>query len=107
IRPLTASLQVPDQTVPNVSIDLAVHARGVPKGKVVPPAFQVPIELSDQNRNRLKALMTVRHFMQLLPLPLDRLVRRKHVQIFAGASLQIAVPPKPVSQKVQARSFFP
>jgi hypothetical protein len=43
-------------------------------------------------------LMTVRHFAQLFPLPLDRLARRKHIQIFSIASFQIAVIPKRVSR---------
>src|ERR1039457_6768418 len=105
VRPLAAALQMLDETAPNVSIDLAVGARGIPKGKVVRPPFQVPIQLANQHRDRLETLMTVGHFVQLRPLPLDGLLRRKHVQVFPVASFQIAVIPKRVSQKVQAGSF--
>jgi len=35
-----------------VFIDLIESATGVAETKVVPPAFQVPIQVSDQGRNR-------------------------------------------------------
>src|SRR6267154_5195301 len=101
VRPLAASLQMLDETALNIAIDLTVDAHGVPDGKVVRPASQMPIQLSNQNRNRLETLMTVGHLVQLLPLPLDRFLRRKHIQIFPSASFQIAIIPKRVSQKVQ------
>jgi hypothetical protein len=96
-----------DQATAHVPVNLPVNAAGVPNGKVVRPPFQVPIQLANQCRDRLEALMTVRHFVQLLPLPLDRLLRRKHIQVLLVAPFQIAIIPKRVSQKVQARSFFP
>src|SRR6267154_628335 len=102
VRPLTAALQMLDQTALNMALDLTVGAHGVPDGKVVRPSFQMPIQLSNQHRNRLKALMTVSHFVQLLPLPLDRLFRRKHIQVLPVAALPVAIVPKRVSQKVQA-----
>src|ERR1035441_6086465 len=70
-----------NQATAHVPVDLPVRTRGVPNGKVVRPPFQMPIQLSNQCRDRLKALMTVRHLVQLLPLPLDRLRRRKHIQV--------------------------
>ena len=100
IRPLAAALQMLDQTALNMAFDLTVGARGVPNGKVVRPSSQVPIQLSNQDRDGLKTLMTVRHFVQLLLLPLDRLLRRKHIQILPIASFQIAIVPKRVAQKV-------
>jgi hypothetical protein len=62
-----------DQTALNMAFDLAVSARGIPNGEVVRPSFQVPIQLSNQDRDRLNALMTIRHFVQLFPvdLPLE------------------------------------
>ena len=62
-----------DQTVPNIAFDLTVGTGGVPEGKVVHPSFQVPIQLANQGWNRLETLTTLSHFVQLLPLPLDRL----------------------------------
>src|ERR1017187_1167938 len=62
-----------DQATAHVPVNLPVNAAGVPNGKVVRPPFQVPIQLSNQARDRLEALVTIRHFVQLLPLPLDRL----------------------------------
>src|SRR5215472_897240 len=94
VWPLAASLQMLDQTVPNVALDLTVGTGGVPEGKVVHPAFQVPIQLSNHDRDGLMTLMTVRHLMQLLPLPLDRFPRRKYLQVLPTASFQIAVIPK-------------
>jgi hypothetical protein len=107
VRSLTAALQMLDQTALNVVLDLTVDAGRVSEGKVIDPAFQMPIQLSDERRNRLKTLMTVSHLVQLLPLPPDRLLRRKHIQVFLCASFQIAILPKRVSQKVQARPWFP
>src|ERR1700676_2029813 len=92
---------MPDETASHVPVDLPVHASGVPEREVVRPAFQVPIQLSNQSRDWLEALMTVGHLMQLLSFSLDRFVRRKHIQVFPSASFQIAVVPKRVSQKVQ------
>src|ERR1039458_6485095 len=81
------------------SNDLPVRTRGVPNGKVVRPPLQVPIQLPNQCQDRLKALMTVRHLVQLLPLPLDSLFRRKHIQVLLIAPFQIAIIPKRVSRK--------
>jgi hypothetical protein len=75
-----------DQTVPNIAFDLAVGADGIPQGKVVRPTCQVPIQLANQDRYRLEALVTIRHLMQLPPLPLDGFLRRKHIQVFLAAS---------------------
>ena len=79
-----------------IPIDLTVDTRGVPNGKVVHPTSQVPVQLSNQDRDWFEALMTVRHFVQLLPLLLDCLRRRKHIQVLLIASFQIAVVPKRV-----------
>src|SRR6516225_6850433 len=98
VWPLAAPLRVLDQTVPNVAFDLTVGTRGIPEGKVVHPSFQVPIQLSNQDRDRLMALMTVGHLTQLLPFPLDRLFRREHVQVFSIASFQITVIPERMSR---------
>jgi hypothetical protein len=101
VWPLAASLQMSDQTVPNVAFDLAENTGGIPEGKVVRPSFQVPIQLPNQDRNWLMALMTVRHFVKFLPFPLDCLTRRKYIQVFPIASFQIAVVPKCVAQKIR------
>ena len=44
-----------DQATAHVPVNLPVNAVGVPNGKVVRPPFQVPIRLSNQARDRLKA----------------------------------------------------
>src|SRR5260370_6844241 len=96
-----------DQTALNIALDLAVGAHGVPKGKVVRPSLQVSIQLSNQDRDRLEALMTIGHLGQLLPLSLDRLLRRKHIQVVPVSPFAVAVVPKRVSPKVQTGSFLP
>jgi len=101
IGPLAAALQRLDRTALNMAFDLAVGAPGIPEGEVARPSFQMPIQLSNQDRDRLKALMTIRHFVQLFPFPLDRLLRRKHVQIFPRTSFQIAVVPKRLSRPLE------
>src|SRR5260370_23656059 len=96
-----------DQTALNIALDLAVGAHGVPKGKVVRPSLQVSIQLSNQDRDRLEALMTIGDLVQLLPLSLDRLLRRKHIQVVPVSPFAVAVVPKRVSQKVQTGSLLP
>src|SRR5260370_8654574 len=96
-----------DQTALNIALDLAVGAHGVPKGKVVRPSLQVSIQLSNQDRDRLEALMTIGHLVQLLPLSLDRLLRRKHIQVVPVSPFAVAGVPKRVSQKLQTGSLLP
>ena len=105
--PLAASLQMSDESVAHLPVDFPVSACRIAIGKVVCPAFQVPIQFAYQYRDRLETLMTIRHFVQLIPFLLDGLRRRKHIQITTVASFQIAVVTKPVPQKVQTLSLFP
>src|SRR5579872_288262 len=107
IWPLAAALQMPDQTVPNIALDLTVGAGGVAKREVVHPTSQMPIQLANQDGDRLEALTTPGHLMQLFPLSLDRLPRREHVQVLPIPAFPIPVIPKRVSQKVQTRPFLP
>jgi hypothetical protein len=86
---------------------LAAYTGCLRCGKVVHPTLQVSVQLSDQYRDWLMALMTVRHFVQLLPLQLECLDRRKHIQVFPIASFPVAVVPKRIPQKVQTCPFFP
>src|SRR5690349_19023360 len=72
VWPLAAPLQMPDQTALNIAFDLTVGAGGIAERKVVRPTFQMPIEFSNQARDRLEALMTPGHLAQLCPLSLDR-----------------------------------
>src|SRR5258706_2741155 len=96
-----------DQTVLNVALDLTVGTQGIPKGKVVRPAFQMSIDLANEHRNRLETLMTIGHFVQLFLFPLDCLLRQKHIQILSIASSPITVVPKRLPQKVQTLPLFP
>jgi hypothetical protein len=70
-------------------------------------ASQMPIQFPNEDRDWLMVLMTTRHLPQLLALPLDRLLRRKHIQIVSIASFQITVVPKCVTQEAQTYPFFP
>src|SRR5947209_13775604 len=96
VRSLAAALQMLDQTALNVAFDLTVRAHGVSQGEVVRPSFQMSVQLANQDRNRLEALLTVRHLMQLYPLPLDGLWRRKHIQVFSVPAFPVSVIPKRV-----------
>src|ERR1035437_3155586 len=96
IWPLAAAAQMLDQTALNMALDLTVGAAGAPEGKVVRPTFQAPVLLSNQGWDRLETLMTVGHLVQLLPLPLDRFHRRKHILPGPSADLSTrAVPNHP------------
>jgi hypothetical protein len=107
IRSLAPPLQMPEQTVPNVAFDLTVGTGWVPEGEVVYPTSEMPIQFPNQDRDRLVALMTTRHFVQLFPFPPERLLRRKHVQVLPMTSFQIVVVPKRKPQKIQTRALFP
>ena len=96
-----------EQTVPNVAFDLTVGTGWVSEGEVVYPTSEMPIQFPNQDRDRLVALMTTRHFVQLLPFPPERLLRRKHVQVLPVTTFPIPVISKRVPQKVQTRPFFP
>src|SRR5438128_9462659 len=84
-------------------VDLTKRVPWISELEVVAPAFQVPIKLVNQCRYRLMALMTVRHLRQLVPFPLQRLLRRSHMQIPVAAAIPVAVPAKCETQKVQTR----
>ena len=99
--PLAAPVQVSEQTVADMPVDLAKRVSRISKLEVVAPAFQVPIEPINQFRYRLMALMTVRHLRQLVPLPLQRLLRRPHMQVLVSATVPVALPAECVAQKVQ------
>jgi hypothetical protein len=75
------------ETIANVRVDLSEgHAR-VSKVEVVLPAFQVPVQLLNQLRDRLRALSMIGHLVQLFPLLLQGLCRRAHIQIPATRAL--------------------
>src|SRR5882724_1320859 len=94
---LAAPSEMLHQTASYVPVDLPVGCDRIPDRKVTGPTFQLPVEFVDQNRNRLEALMTIRHFMQLLPLLLQRLLRRIQVQVFLRSPLQVHDVPERVS----------
>jgi hypothetical protein len=103
IRPLTAPLQVPDQTVAYEPVDLPPGPARITVAEVIRPASQVPIQPGRQLRQRGVTLTRMGHRPQLLPLPGQRVLRRKHIQISgASASLTGPVLAKRVSQKIQA-----
>src|SRR6202035_4484966 len=104
--PLAASSQVLRKTITNVQVDLSESHAWISEGEVVLPAVQVSVELLNQVRERLPALMTICHLMQLLPFPLQRFGRRSHVQILPAPTSQVAVVSERESQKVQLLSFF-
>src|SRR5260370_30842981 len=105
--PLAASSQVLRKTITNVQVDLSESHAWISEGEVVLPALQVPIELLNQVRERLPALTTIRHLMQLLPFPLQRFCRRPHVQVLPAPTPQVPVVPERESQQVHLFSFFP
>ena len=59
------------ETVVHVPVDLAKRRAGVAEAKVVRPAFQMPVQLPNQHRDRLEAAASAGQLPQLLPLPLD------------------------------------
>src|SRR6266581_4382802 len=81
IRPLTAPLQVPDQTAAYEPVDLPPGPARIPITEVVGPAFQMPIQPRHQLRQRSVTLTHIGQRPQLLPLPGERFLRRQHIQI--------------------------
>ena len=58
-RPLAASSQMVIETLLDVAVDPPVSRPCIAKREVVPPAFQVPIQLRNQSRQGLMALTMV------------------------------------------------
>src|SRR5882724_10544523 len=104
--PLAAPFQMLLETVMNVPIDRAKSLRGIAKIEVVLPAFHLPVHLVNQVRNGLIALPMISHLMQLLPLLLQSLSRRTHVQISPSTTLQVVVIAEREAQKVQVFPFL-
>src|SRR5258708_5759471 len=98
--PLAAPVQMSEQTLADMPVDLAKRLPRITVLKVVRPTFEVPIQPRNQFRDRLMALTTVRHLLQPVPLPLQRLLRRPHVQISLGAPIAVAMLAKRLSQIV-------
>ena len=104
--PLAAPFEMLLQTVSNVRVDLPEGLSRIAKIEVVRPAFQMPVQVLHQSRDRLITLPMVSHLMQFVPFPLQRLLRRRHIQVLPSASFQIVVIAERVSQKVQTRPFL-
>ncbi len=79
--PLAAPSQVLPKTEKDMAVDLIESVAGIAEAEVVRPASQVSIQLCDQDRDRLPTLRLAGHLPQLLPFSLQRLLRRRHVQI--------------------------
>src|SRR5438445_2033100 len=94
------------ETITNVRVDLSEGYARISKVEVVLPTFQVPVQLLNQLRDRLKTLTMIRHLVQLFPFLLQGLRRRTHVQIPPPLPFQVLVVAERESQKVQTRSFF-
>jgi hypothetical protein len=80
------------------------HAARVPVGEVVGPSLQVPIQLANENRNRLESLATVRHLEQLFPLPLNRLLRPKHIEKPPVATFAVPIPAQWLDRQLYVRT---
>ena len=94
------------ETLQYEGVDRSVSRLWASEREVVSPAFQVSIQFRNQTRQGLMTLRTVRHRPQLVPLPLQSLLRGHHDQVEMPAPFQVAVVPERVSQKVQARFLF-
>ena len=70
--PLAAPSQMLAETVASVVVDRSKGLTRMSEAKVVPPSFQVPVDLLNQLRNRLEAPLTIRH-QAAFPVPYLRL----------------------------------
>ncbi len=77
---------------------------GYPKLEIVPPAFQVPVQLFNPLRDGLKTLSMISHLGQLAPLLLQCLRRPAHVPISPLTPLQVVIVSKREPRKLQTRS---
>lgn len=80
-------LQMIRQPIAEVPVYVPVRVERVSQLKVVPAAFQLPLQLVDQARDRRTALTTIRHLADPIPLPRQRFLRRLHAQIFGIAPI--------------------
>src|ERR1017187_4880695 len=69
--PLAASSQMLRETISNVRVDLSEGHSRIAKVEIFLPALQVPVQPLNQYRDRLEALMTIRHLVQFLPFLLE------------------------------------
>src|SRR6516225_11122757 len=103
--PLAAPSQVLPKTEKDMTVDLIEGVAGITEAKVARPASQVSIQLLHQDRDRLPTVGLAGHLPQFLPLSLQSLFRRRHVQITSRPQAAALVS-KREPQKVQTRSLL-
>src|SRR5512139_114223 len=74
-------LQVVRQSIAQVPVDLPKSVPRIAPRKVVAPALCLSIQLRYETRDRSATLTAIRQLVDPIPLSLQRLLRRPHVQI--------------------------
>src|SRR3990172_8638004 len=98
---LAAPSQVVHETVSCVPVDRPECLARVAVLEVVPPSPQLLVEFPDQDWDGFEAHAGAGSLPQFCLFPLDRLLRRSHVQVAPIPALPVPVIPERVSEKVQ------
>src|SRR5882724_8793814 len=105
--PLAATAHVLREPPTYEGIDLPEGHAGVSQSEVVCPADELLVDLTDQPRQRLRALRLVDPLTQCLSLACHGLLRGLQVEIPTLSSVEVAVVSKRELKNVQARSLLP
>jgi hypothetical protein len=91
---LTASAQMPDDTVANIVINLPHGFPWIAVGKISRPSKQVLVYLPDQSGYRLMTCLLVYPLTQLLSFSAQCFARGRNIQVSKVATVQVVVIPE-------------
>jgi len=104
---LTPSLEMRYQAKFKITVDLTKCLAWITVIKIVPPACQLAVHLTDHAWNRHTTAPSGRQFTQLSALTGNRLIRHKHIEVsLLPILIQTSVKTKREAQKVKAPSYF-
>src|SRR2546423_13358866 len=104
---LTATAQMPSQSVAHEVIELSKRLPGMAQFEVVGPSFKVTIQPPDQLRQWRMTLSRSDQRPQRLPFPRHRFARRCQGPVALGPTKLVVHQPKGIAQKVQALTRLP
>jgi hypothetical protein len=104
---LAPTLEMGNQAKFKKTVDLAECFAWITVIEVVPPAYQLPVDLDDHAGNWHTTAPSGRQFAQLIALTSNRFLRHKHVEVpLFPVSIQTSIKTKGKAQKIKAASYF-
>src|SRR2546430_5695010 len=104
IRTLTAAMEMNPQTFLHVGIDTAESLTWIAELKVGSPTLEIPVEVLDENGNRLETVPAAGHIPQRRPFFLQGLLRWNDIQITIRSAVAVPIVSERVTQKIQTGS---